>query len=135
MCLFHSIRRHLNCPKEYTSVHLKRQIIVFLIDNAQYYMDDQNFIEALRGTYGWDGKGLSLIGYIEQLLNPDAWGDEICLTIISHMWAVCITLLYPMEANREYRIRHDGDLAQCDMPLLYSGQSHYSPIGKSIPPY
>ena len=135
MCLFHSIRRLLDCPKEYTSTHLKRQIIAHIANNVEHYMNDQGFIESLRGTYGWDGQGFSLVTYLEQLLNPDAWGDEICLSVISHMWGVSITLVYPMEGNREYRIRHSQSLESCDMPLLYTGQSHYSPIGKLSTPY
>ena len=43
---------------------MRRQILYFLADHAEFYMNSQPFIEALRGTYGWDGEGLSLVGYI-----------------------------------------------------------------------
>ena len=129
-CMMHSLRRMLNCPKEYTSVHMRRQILYFLAEHADFYMNNQAFIEALRGTYGWDGEGLSLVGYLEMMIDTNAWGDEIFLTILSHMWSCSITVMYPSEANREYRIRHDVALNKVDFALLYTGLNHYSPIGK-----
>ena len=49
------------------------------------YMNDQSFIEGLRGTYGWDGHtGLSLVTYLEMMLSPNAWGDEIFMS-----WLTC----------------------------------------------
>ena len=57
------------------------------MDHAEYYINDQTFIEGPRGTYGWDGtQGLSLATYVEMMLSPQAWGDELCLYILSHMW-------------------------------------------------
>ena len=129
-CLLHSIRRALNCPKEYTSPHLRRQILVFLCDHAEFYMNNQSFIEALRGTYGWDGQSVSFIEYLEMMLSKESWADEVFLTVLSHMWAVTITIVYPSEGNREFRIRHDVPLDQVDFAILYTGQSHYSPIGE-----
>ena len=103
------------------------------MDHAEYYINDQTFIEGLRGTYGWDGtQGLSLATYVEMMLSPQAWGDELCLYILSHMWGVGITLLYPSENNREHKIRHTMPLSQVHFALLYTGHSHYSPIGKSL---
>ena len=131
-CLFHSLRRGLDCPKEFTSTHLRRQVISFVCDHAEYYMNDQTFLEGLRGTYGWDGTtGLSLVTYLEMMLSPDAWGDELCLYVLSHMWGVGITLVYPSENNRQHKIRHSMPLSHVHFALLYTGHSHYSPIGKS----
>ena len=131
--MFHSIRRAIDCPKEYTSVHLRRQLLAFLMDHAEYYINDQTFIEGLRGTYGWDGtQGLSLVTYIEMMMSPQAWGDELCLYILAHMWRVGITLLYPSENNRQNQIRHTMPLSQVHFALFYTGHSHYSPIGKSL---
>ena len=129
--MMHSIRRLINCPKEYTSIHLRRQILYFLAEHAQFYMNSQPFIEALRGTYGWDGQeGVSLVGYIEMMLDANSWGDEIFLTILSHMWSASITIMYPNEDYREWRIRHETSLDKVDFALLYTGLNHYSPIGK-----
>ena len=128
--MLHSVRRALNCPKEYTSLHLRRQVLFFICEHAQYYMNSQPFIEALRGTYGWDGEGVSLVGYVELMLDPNAWGDEIFLTALSHMWGCSITIMYPSEGNREWRIRHDVALNHDDFAFIYTGGNHYSPIGK-----
>ena len=131
-CLFHSLRRNLDCPKEFTSVHLRRQVICFIADHAEYYINDQTFIEGLRGTYGWDGtQGLSFLTYLEMMLSPHSWGDELFLYAMSHMWGVGITLLYPSENNREHKIRHSMPLSEAHFALLYTGHSHYSRIGKS----
>ena len=93
-------------PKVTTLKKTPGAAAAFLMDHADYYMNDQTFIEGLRGTYGWDGtQGLSLVTYIEMMLSPQAWGDELCLYILAHMWGVGITLLYPSENNRQHMIR------------------------------
>ena len=109
---------------------MRRQILYFLADHAEFYMNSQPFIEALRGTYGWDGEGLSLVGYIEMMMDATSWGDEIFLTIISHMWSCGITIMYPSKGYREWRIRHNSALDKADFALMYTGLNHYSPIGK-----
>ena len=90
-----------------------------MCDHAEYYINDQTFLEGLRGTYGWDGTtGLSLVTYLEMMLSPHAWGDELCLYVLSHMWGVGITLLYPSENNRQHKIRHSMFILM--FILLYS---------------
>ena len=37
---------------------------------------------------------LSVYGYLDQLLRPGFYGDELCLLIISMIWKVCITILH-----------------------------------------
>ena len=42
-CMFHAIRRALDYPKDYTSTHLRKQLIAFISDHADYYMNHQPF--------------------------------------------------------------------------------------------
>ena len=110
-------------------MHLRRQLIAFIADHAEYYINNQTFLEGLRGTYGWDGTtGLSLVTYLEMMLSPHAWALPLCP--VSHV-GVGITLPYPSENNREHKIRHSMPLSDVLFALLYTGHSHYSPIGKS----
>ena len=64
------------------------------------------------------------------LLDKASWGDEIFITVVSHMWAVSITVLYQSEGNREWKVRHNLPLNQVDFAVLYTGNNHYSAIGK-----
>ena len=64
--------------------------------------------------------GLSLVTYLEMMLSPDAWGDELCLYVISHMWGVGITLVYPSENNRQTQNQTFYAIIRCSFcPTLH----------------
>ena len=52
-CFFHSMRLQMDTPYEYTSTHLRRQLIMFLAKNADYFIKQQHFINSIKGLYGW----------------------------------------------------------------------------------
>ena len=102
----------------------------FIAQNADWFMNYPPFLAAISGTYGWDNQeGVSLSTYLESLLDPSTFADEIVLTAISFMWGVTISIVYPDDL-RVFNIRHHLPLDQVDLIFLYSGLFHYSPIGE-----
>ena len=101
--------------------------------NADFFMTYSPLVEALRGIYGWgNSPGVSYVEYLTDMLNPEVWADEIILTVMSIMWEVPITLVYG-DTLREWKVRHHLPLKEAEICLLYTGDRHYSPIGKPIP--
>ena len=65
------------------------------------------------------------------MLDPKNYGDSIMLRLISHMWGVRITVLNAVTLT-EVRFRHQEELDQADMVLVYNGKDHYNAAGKEI---
>ena len=64
-------------------------VVYFIAQNADWFMNYPPFLAAHSGTYGWDNQeGVSLITYLETLLDPSTFADEIVLTAMSFMWGV-----------------------------------------------
>ena len=102
-CLFSSMRRVFDAPKEYTSVHLRRQLVITLCNQKDFFYPIM--VESIKGTYGFPRMPedeyqrmynqdmltdqqiqdhncpgpFSFLGYLKVLLKPDFWGDELCL--------------------------------------------------------
>ena len=105
-CLFSSIRRVFDVPKEYTSMHLRRQLVITLCNHKDFY---HIMVESIKGTYGFPRMPeeeyedlynrdlltdqqvqdhncpgpFSFLGYLRALLEPNFWGDELCLCLLS----------------------------------------------------
>ena len=116
-CMFSSVRRAIDVPLEYQNVHLRRQIIMVLANNCNFFMPLLR--NSIMATYGHprieqeeynrryeagqlfqqqrddqDCPGtFSFYGYLKALLTDGFWGDEIVLTIISMMFQCGITVL------------------------------------------
>ena len=115
----------MKCPLEYTADHLKRQIVLFMYDHKTFFL-----------TYSWrhilveynqdQGKGFSFKDYLLYLLQADTWGDELCLSVISIMWNMKVTVIFPGTLGK-YNIRHtQKDLEKVDIILINSGGLHYT---------
>ena len=50
-CLFSSMRRVFDAPKEYTSMHLRRQLVVTLCNHKDFFYPIM--VESIKGTYGF----------------------------------------------------------------------------------
>ena len=113
-CLFSSIRRAVDCPLEYQTIHLKRQLVMMMANNHVFLFP---LLKANLTTYGfprmpqkeyqqkYDAGTLthevndhnipgpfSYFGYMKALLEEGFWGDELCLALVSMMWQVGITV-------------------------------------------
>ena len=107
VCLFSSIRRVSDAPKEYTSMHLRRQLVITLCSHKHFFYPIM--VESIKGTYGFPRMPeeeyedlynrdlltdqqvqdhncpgpFSFLGYLRSLLEPNFWGDELCLCLLS----------------------------------------------------
>ena len=89
-CLFGSVRRGLDIPEEYTNRLFRCELVVFCARNAGILWKQHS--QMLRDEYAADHTGenpgpFSIRSYLLYLLEPDTWGDSICLDMISRMWA------------------------------------------------
>ena len=106
-CMFHAIRKGMECPREFTNTHLRRMVVLFIVENfdmlwpllhvsilsnfGHIRMPKEEFHQRLadstlsdhdRAVHDEPGP-FSVHGYLSQLLKPGFYGDELCLLIIS----------------------------------------------------
>ena len=70
----------------------------------------------------------SVYGYLDQLLRPGFYGDELCLMIISMIWKVRITILHA-ETLTAIKVRHMNVALKADFILVHCSGSHYISLG------
>ena len=152
-CMFHAIRKGMECPREFTNTHLRRMIILFIIENFEMLwpllhvsilnnfghirMPEEEFQRRLvAGTLSDGDRAIpdepgpfSIHGYLTQLLKPGFYGDELCLLIISMMWKVRITILHA-ETLRAIKVQHMNVALKADFVPVHCSRSHYICLGK-----
>ena len=94
----------MDCPLELSSTHLRRQIVVTVAENPEFFWPvlalhmkgnyghlrldkatyDQKKTQQEKEDYECPGP-FSLIGYLKALLKRKFWGDEMALMISSMM--------------------------------------------------
>ena len=151
-CMFHAIRKGMECPREFTNTHLRWMVILFIVENfdmlwpllhvsilsnfGHIRMPEEEFQQRLadstlsdhnRAVHDKPGP-FSVHGYLSQLLKPDFYGDELCLLIISMMWKVRITILHA-ETLRAIKVRHMNVALKADFILVHCSGSHYICLG------
>ena len=108
-CLFSSVQHAVDCPLEYQTIHLKRQLIMMMANHHTFLYPILK--ASIATTYGFprmsdedyqkkynDGTltqmeandhntpgPFSYLGYVQALLEDGFWGDELCLVLISMM--------------------------------------------------
>ena len=151
-CLYQSMRWGADFPQEYVHQLIKRQIIVWMAQNADYCL---NFYgDTIKGVYG--GKRMSqakyerkkkvgtftprqihdqnepgpfsFLGFLRYHLNDNSWDDEVLVDVCGKMWQIAITVVYA-ETLVEQRFRHDRELGDGDMVLVFCGGNHYCAAG------
>ena len=116
-CLFSSIRRVFDTPKEYTSMHLSRQLVITLCNHKDFFYPIM--VESIKGTCGFPRMPeeeyedlynrdlltdqqvqdhncpgqFSFLEYLRSLLEPNFWEDELCLCLLSMTFQVGITVV------------------------------------------
>ena len=141
-CMFHALRKGMECPREFTNTHLRRMIILFIIENFEMLwpllhisvlnnfghirMPEEKFQRKLaedtltdqeRAIHDEPGP-FSVYAYLDQLLKPGFYGDELCLLIISMIWKVRITILHA-ETLRAIKVRHMNQALKADFILVH----------------
>ena len=111
-CMFHTLRKGMKCPREFTNTHLRRMVVLFIIEHFEMLlpllhvsvmsnfghirMPEEEFQSKLAaGTLTDQERAIhdepgpySVYGYLDQLLKPGFYGDELCLLVVSMIWRV-----------------------------------------------
>ena len=129
-CLYTALRRRLDCPVEYTSSHLKRQLIHYLALRAREFAQYCNNHILHEYNNPLLNKGFSYKSYLLYMLEDSRWGDTITLYSMFILFNLPISVLFP-DSLMIAPIRHDiKDLARVDILVLHTGGLHYTTIGK-----
>ena len=154
-CLFSSIRRIFDVPNEYTSMHLRGQLIITLCNHKDFFYPIM--VESIKGTCGFPRMPeeeygdlynrdlltdqqvqdhncpgpFSFLGYLRALLEPNFWGDELCLCLLSMAFQIGITVVNA-EGFTHIRFRHKQTIPNSDVILCHCKGQHYVPACKSF---
>ena len=154
-CLFHAVRKSIKCPREFTNTHLRCMLVLFMIENFevlwpllhvcilnnfghhrlsveefQTKVADGTITDAEREACLEPGP-FSVHAYLQSLLKPSFYGDELCLLIISMIWKVRITVLHA-ETLLAIKFKHMNVSMKADIILVHCSSSHYIPLGISL---
>ena len=100
-------------------------------EEFQAKMADGTIMDAEREAYSEPGP-FSVHAYLQSLLKPGFYGDELCLLIISMIWKVRVTVLHA-ETLLAIKFRHMNVSMKADIILVHCSGSHYIPLGISSP--
>ena len=139
-CLFNAVIQELefDTPEDkhfYTSDRLRRQVVAFFTGRKEEYVD---WIRTqIRNIYGWSDRysksepgPFSVKTYLKHILEDGKWGDIIVLYLLAAMWGIRITVIRG-DACVQLNIRHNEDLINADLILLYNGMEisgHYTGV-------
>ena len=151
-CMFHALRKGMKCPREFKNAHLRRMVVFFIIENFEMLwpllhicvlnnfghvrlteeefrakVDNGTITDAEREAYTEPGP-FPVYAYLDNLLKPGFYGDELCLLIITMIWKVRITVLHA-ESLKAIKIRHMNQSMKADFILVYCNGSHYITLG------
>ena len=141
-CLFFSVRRAVDRPLEYQTIHLKRQLAMMMANHHTFLfpilkasiattygfprMSEEDYLQKYNdGTltqneaddHNTPGPS-SYLGYMQALLKEGFWGDELCLALISMMWQISITVLKE-ETFHQIKFRHSEILKDTNLVLVH----------------
>ena len=139
-CLFNAVLQEMEFDTQedehfYTSDRLRRQVIAFFTGRKDEYVD---WIRTqIRNVYGWSDRysesepgPFSVKTYLKHILEDGKWGDIIILHLIAAVWGIRITVIRG-DTCVELKIRHNEDLINADLTLLYNGleiSGHYTSV-------
>ena len=127
--MYNSIRRRFKVPVEYTADHLKRQVVSFVVDHKEFFL-----------TYLWkhilyeynfpnSGHVFSFKSFLLYVLEKATWGDDMTLSILSIMWNVRATVIFPKSLCKLLLRHSEQDISNVELVVIYGGGSHYSAVG------
>ena len=154
-CLFHTFRRSITCPREFTNSHLRRMLVSFICNRAdelypmlecsissnyghirlspeEYRRKEASgqLTDLERQEYNEPGP-FSIMSYCEALLKNDFYGEELCLRLLSMLFKVRITVL-DGDSLVGIRIQHQNAALNADVILVHVSQCHYIAMGKLL---
>ena len=147
-CLYASVRRGLQLPEEYRSNHLRFQLVHFMCKNHKFTFEviegpvkiqyghsrlsQEDYLKKTQdGTitpsevenYTLPGP-FSFQSFLKFMIEPNTWGDQTTILLLSMMWQLPITVLYGEELT-QVPIRHDKLINDVELLLVFVGRSHY----------
>ena len=151
--MFSSLRRIISAPFEYRNIHLRRQLVVLLANNKEFFFNLLK--EHIKGTYGFPRQDeaeyqeryhagiltdqevhnhncpgpFSFHTYLIALLNPNMWGDEQVICLCSMMWQIGLTVVLAEEFT-QIKFCHISSLERADGVLVMCLGQHYVPACK-----
>ena len=103
--------------------------MAYLAANIQHYGPEITpLVRAIYGSGNPETYPQSICSYMQDMLTPRFWADEIVLKLLSLMFNLTITI-NRAENGAQIRVRHSRPIQEVDMVLLLSGSGHYSPAG------
>lgn len=69
--------------------------------------------------------------YLRHLLNHAAWGDEMTVAVLAHLWRAKVTVVNA-RTLLETRYFHDDKLEDVDVVLVFNGYNHYLGTGQFV---
>jgi hypothetical protein len=134
-CLFDSILAQVQHDAVFTATHLRRQVIVWVAENASAFLSLQK--DNIAGVYGVPaGEGeqphggpFTLVEYLLHMLSTETWGDLVMIMALSMMWS-CMVSVINFEGFSIMPFRHpfEKSLDPVDFLLFYNGRSHFSAL-------
>ena len=147
-CLYSAVKWGCDFPQEYSSDMMKRQLIVTMCENPDFFL--QYLYDGIAGEYGgvrlskekyeqkrkdneltpdqihdYSAPGpFSFCEWLEYIWQDGTWGDESVITALSLQWQLCTTVLNA-EKLYEVRMRHDRPLEDVDLVVVHCGRNHY----------
>ena len=70
----------------------------------------------------------SIASYLEALLQPSFYGEELCLRILSMLFKIRISVLNG-DSLLTIKIRHTNVALKADLVLVHVKRCHYIPLG------
>ena len=151
-CLFHAVRRSMQCPKEFTNMHLRRMVVNFICDRVDELFSMLKV--AISGNYGHlrltpeeynrklaegtitdqekeeyaEPGPFSIASYLEALLQPSFYGEELCLRILSMLFKIRISVLNG-DSLLAIKIPHTNVALKAGLVLVHVKRCHYIPLG------
>ena len=151
-CLYSAVLRGTDIKREFTTMHLRRLIVVMVSQYPTFFL---HYLKRPIGLkYGMDRlskkqiergrkKGtvsqkdiedsklpcpFSLAFYMQHVLTNGTWGDDMVLQLISCLWQISITIL-KTNGLGEIRIRHNMRISKVDLVVVHAGGDHYLGCG------
>ena len=101
-CMMSSILHCTLAPYEYTTQSLRRQVVMFVAQNADdFFRLMSNAIANLCCVGAPDTPSpFSFVEYLKYLLNDRLWGDQFFLYFMSCIWQVRVTIIQTPDYNK-----------------------------------
>jgi hypothetical protein len=120
-CQYLAVRRQLNVPGRFPVRWMRRMVANELCASGDFYLKEFGPLLAC--------EGLCFRDYVQSVLRPMEYGDQLTLMAMARMWDLHISII-TAEGLLHVPVGHSSDISQCDVAVVYSdGGRHYSAAG------